>query len=104
LVSEKKKTSAELATGYNQIIGIDTRLERLDKAVAENEYRIRELTTQAQTYTANYDFRKLTDALKAAQKLQQHNSRLFKIIDHTENKLSAIAKKVAQEAKQVNKD
>jgi hypothetical protein len=102
-VSEKKKASAELAAGYNQIVGIDTRLERLDSAVAENERRIRELTNQAQTYTANYDFRKLADALKAAQELQQHNSKLFKIIDRTENKLSAIVKKVTQEAKQVNK-
>jgi hypothetical protein len=102
-VSEKKKASAELAAGYNQIVGIDTRLERLDSAVAENERRIRELTNQAQTYTANYDFRKLADALKAAQELQQHNSKLFKIIDRTEGKLSAIVKKVTQEAKQVNK-
>ena len=102
-VSEKKKASAELAARYNQLVGIDTRLERLDKAVAENERRIRELTGQAQQYTASYDYQKLTDCLKAAEKLQGHNSRLFKIIKRTENKLAAIAKKVAQETKQVNK-
>jgi len=39
--SAKKKASAELAAKYKQIIGIDTRLERLDRAVAENERRIR---------------------------------------------------------------
>ncbi len=37
-----KKAAAELAAGYNQLIGIDTRLERLDKTVAENERRIRD--------------------------------------------------------------
>jgi len=102
-VSKKKKASAELAARYNQLIGIDTRLERLDKAVAENEHRIRELTGQAQQYTASYDYQKLTACLKAAEKLQGHNSKLFKIIKRTENKLAAIAKKVAQETKQVNK-
>ncbi len=102
-VSEKKKASAELAARYNQLIGIDTRLERLNRAVAENERRIRELTSQAQQYTANYDYQKLTDCMKAAEKLQGHNSRLFKTIAHTENKLTAIAKKIAQETKQVNK-
>lgn len=101
--SAKKKASAELAARYNQLIGIDTRLERLDKAVAENERRIRELTNLAQRYTANYDYQKLTVAMKAAEKLQHHNNKLFKIIDHTERKLITIAKKVAQEAKQVNK-
>ena len=102
-VSEKKRASAELAARYNQLIGIDTRLERLDKAVAENERRIRELTGQAQQYTASYDYQKLTDCMKAAEKLQGHNSRLFKIIDHTESKLTNLAKKIAQETKQVNK-
>jgi hypothetical protein len=102
-VSAKKKASADLAARYNQLIGIDTRLERLDKAVAENEHRIRELTSQAQKYTAGYDFQKLNDALKAAQKLQHHNSRLFKIINSTEGKLTGIAKKIARDAKEVNK-
>jgi hypothetical protein len=101
-VSEKKKASADMAASYNQLIGIDTRLERLDKTTAEIELRIRELTSQAQRYAANYDYQKLTDSLKAVEKLQHHNSRLFKTIEHTESKLASIAKKIAQEAKQVN--
>jgi hypothetical protein len=101
-VSAKKKAAAELAARYNQLIDMDTRLERLDKAVAENEYRIKELTYQAQQYTASYDHRRLSEALKAAEKLQHHNSRLFKTIERTENKLAAVAKKVAQEARQVD--
>jgi endonuclease III len=100
--SAKKKASAELAAGYRQIIGIDTRLERLDKAVAENERRIIELTRNAQQYARRYDHRQLTGCLKAAEKLQHHNSRLIKLIQRTESKLSAVASKVAQETRQVN--
>jgi len=101
--SVKKKASAELVAQYKQIIGIDTRLERLDKTVAENERRIIELTRKAQQYTARYDHRQLADCLKAAEKLQHHNSRLLKLIQHTENKLSAIANKVAEQNKEANK-
>jgi len=101
--SAKKKAAAELAARYNQMVGIETRLERLDKSVAENEKRIRDLTEKARDYTAKYDHRGLVEALKAAEKLQHHNSRLFKIIDRAENKLSAIAKQIAKEVKQVEK-
>jgi len=99
----KKKAAADLAAGYNQIIGIDTRLERLDKAVTEYEIRIRDLTRQAKVYTANHDYQKLKGCLNAAQKLQHHNTRLLKIIQRTEGKLSAIAKKVAKQTQEVNK-
>jgi hypothetical protein len=99
----KKKASAELAARYNQMIGIGTRLERLDKAVAENERRIRELTDKARQYTARYDYQQLHHTLKAAEKLQHHNSHLIKLIERTEHKLSAIAKEVAKEVKQVER-
>lgn len=102
--SAKKKASVELAARYRQIIGIDTRLERLDRSVAENERRIIELTQKARQYAAHYDHRQLTDCLKAAEKLQHHNSRLFKIIERTEAKLSAIAKKVVEQNRQTKKN
>ena len=102
-VSAKKAAAADMAASYNQLIGIDTRLERLDRSVAENEKRIRDLTQQAQQYTTTYDNQKLVGCLGQAEKLQKHNSNLFKIIDRTENKLTAIAKKVAAESKQANK-
>ena len=101
--SARKKASAELAAGYRQIIGIDTRLERLDRAVAENERRIVELTRNAQQYSARYDHRQLAGCLKAAERLQHHNSHLIKIIERTESKLAAVARKVAQETREVNK-
>ena len=100
----KKKAAAELAARYNQIIGIDTRLERLDKAVAEYEIRIRDLTRQAKAYTVNHDYQKLKGCLNAALRLQHHNTRLLKIIQRTEGKLSAIAKKVAKQIQEVNKN
>jgi len=102
-VSAKKKASAELAAGYQQTIGIDTRLERLDRAVAENERRIVELTRRAEQCAARYDHRQLADCLKAAEKLQRHNSRLLKLIEHAESKLSAVAEKVAKETKEADK-
>jgi len=102
-VSEKKKAAADMAASYNQLIGIDARLERLDKSVAENEKRIKDLNRQAQQYTAKYDNQKLVSCLKQAEKLQHHNSKLFKIIERTEGKLAAIAKKIAKETREVNK-
>ena len=101
--SVKKKAAAELAARYNQIIGMDVRLERLDKAAARNEKTIADLNRMAQTYTVKHDYRKLCDCLKTATRLQRQNSQLFKTIQHTENKLSAMAKAVARQVKQVNK-
>jgi len=101
--SVRKKAAAELATRYSQMVGIDDRLERLDHAVAENEKRIRELTASAQEYTAKHDHQQLYRTLKAAERLQHHNSKLFKIIERTEHKLSAIAKAVAKEVKEVER-
>jgi hypothetical protein len=53
--SARKQAAANLADRYHQLIGIDTRLERLDKAVAGTERRIRDLTAQAQQYAAQRD-------------------------------------------------
>jgi len=101
--SARKKAAADLAAKYRQMIGIGTRLERLDRAVAENEKRIRNLTAGAQTHTTRYEDRELCEDLKAAQRLQHHNTRLLEIIERTEQKLSAVAKQIAQEVKQVEK-
>lgn len=93
----KKKASEELVASYKEL-GLDVRMERLDRAVAANEKRIRELTQQAQVLLAAHDYRRLHDLLKAAQKLQKHNSRLFRIMNRTEARLQAQAKKVARAA------
>jgi len=99
--SVKKQAAAELAAAYNQMIGMDTRLERLDKAVAENEKRIREATQRAQDRARQYDHRGLVECLRDAERLQHHNSRLFRTIEGTEAKLTALARQVAARAKRV---
>ncbi len=101
--SAKKKVSAQLADRYRHIIGIDTRLQRLDRAVAENERRIYQLTRKAQKYTTRSDSRKLRDAIKTAEKLQRHNTRLFKIIVRTEGKLTRAAMGVVDKTREVDK-
>lgn len=93
----KKKASEELVASYKEL-GLDVRMERLDRAVAANEKRIRDLTQKAQVLLAAHDYRRLHDLLKAAQKLQQHNSRLFRIMNRTEARLQAQARKVARAA------
>jgi len=96
---DKKRAAEKMAAMYNQMIGADKRLERLDRSVAETEKRIKELNLQAQQHTRNNNFQKLTDCLKQAEKLQKHNTHLFKLIEQTEEKLIDIAKTIAKEAK-----
>ena len=101
--SVKKKAAADLADRYNEIVGIDGRLQRLDRAVAENERRIYQLTREAQKYTTQSNPKKLQEAIRAAERLQHHNSRLFKIIVRTEDKLTRLAMQVADKTREVNK-
>jgi len=102
-VSAKKAASADLAARYNQLIGIDRRMERLDKSASANEKRIRELTQQAEKCAEKNDYQKLGDLLKAAEKLQGHNSKIFAIINRTEAKLTAIAEGVAKEVNEIGR-
>ena len=100
--SAKKKAAANMITRYQQLIGIDDRLERLDRAVAENERRIRLLTREAQGVVSRYEFQKVDDLLKRAEHLQNHNNKLCKLISRTEKQLVKISKQTAKEATRVN--
>jgi len=91
----KRKAGEELAATYKEL-GLDLRLDRLDKAVAANEERVRRLTKEAQGYLAANDYRSLHGSLEAATKLQKHNSHLFKLIDRAEARLAAAARQVAR--------
>ena len=93
----RKKAARELGARYKEL-GLDQRLERLDRAVAENERRIREITGQAEAYLARDDHRGLQDVLEKASKLQRHNEKLFKLIDRTESRLMAAAKQAAKQS------
>ena len=91
----KKQISGQLQEQYREM-GLELRLERLDRAAAEAEKRIRDLTQEAERCAASYDFRRLHDALKAAEKLQRQNTNLFQIIERTEKNLDAAARKAAR--------
>ena len=65
--SAKRQLSGQLQEQYREL-GLDLRLERLDRAAAEAEKRIRNLTQEAERCAASYGFRRLHDALKAAEK------------------------------------
>jgi hypothetical protein len=99
----KKKASLELIKSYKQLAGMDNRLQRLDNAVAQTEIRIKKLTEKARKYLAENQHKKLYECIKQAEKLQKHNSRLFNIIERTENKLSKLAKNTALQVKQNGK-
>ena len=92
----KAKVAKELAARYKEL-KIDVRIERLDKAVAENERRVRQLTQRAQAHVKAHEHQELVQVLDAASKLQAHNAKLLKIIEHTEAKLIHIAKTLAKQ-------
>jgi hypothetical protein len=80
---------------YLKELGFDKRLERLDRAVAETETRIRQLTVNARDCLVKKDYSALECTLKKAKKLQQHNDRLLKTITRTEKKLSTMTSRLA---------
>ena len=101
--SAKRRIAADLVRRYEGLAGMEKRLERLDKAAAENERRVRDLTAQAELATASYDFKGLTTLLEQAQKLQRHNEKLFKSIERTERKLAEAAQATARQAREVSR-
>ncbi|MBN1489898.1 MAG: hypothetical protein JXA69_08275 [Phycisphaerae bacterium] len=97
----KRQASQELIARYAEL-ELDQRLERLDKSVAENELRMRNLTRQAQADLQANNHQALSDVLGKANKLQHHNEKLFKLIDRTEKNLMAMAHEAAKHAQQVS--
>lgn len=95
--SARKRAAADLASRYRKLIGIDERLERLDRAVAENERRIKQLTKEAHEVVARYEFQRIEGLLKSAESLQAHNAKLIKVIERTEKKLVRLTEEVLNE-------
>ena len=100
-VKKKQLASWELSKRYQEL-HLDQRLERLDGAVAEFERRIKELTIRAQRTLANYEYQKVEGLLKEAEKLQSHNSKLLKQIEHTEKKITGITQQIAHKINEVD--
>jgi len=92
----RKKAADELAARYAEL-QLDKRLERLDGAVAEIEYRVKKVTEEAGRAVIRYDYQRLNGFLEEAEKLQAHAQRLIKLIEHTEQKLAKIAQGLAKE-------
>lgn len=101
-VKKKQLASWELSKRYQEL-HLDQRLERLDRAVAEFERKIKDLTIRAQRTLANYEFQKVENLLKEAEKLQTHNSKLLKQIERTEEKITHIAGEIASKITEVDK-
>ena len=95
--SRLAQVSAKLITSYYAELDFEKRLERLDNAVAVNEKKIVILLKQARICSKEYKFQQIPDLIRHAEKLQQQNEKLFKIIEHTENKLSELAHKITKQ-------
>lgn len=93
----RRKLAEELASRCAEL-RIDARIERLDRAVAENERRIRDLTRQAQEWLATWNYRELSTVLDKATSLQRHNANLLRIIERTEATLLAEARRMSEES------
>jgi hypothetical protein len=93
----RRKAASELAALYKEL-RFDERLERLDRAVAANEQRIKQLTAAAEEALSRQDHRHLVEILNQAGKLQKHNSTLLKAIRRTEAHLESAAKQIAKKA------
>jgi DNA repair exonuclease SbcCD ATPase subunit len=98
----RKALAAELMSGYQAVVGMDDRLERLDGAVAETERRIRDVTAQAREALARYDYARLYDLVDKAEKLQKHNDKLLRVIERTERKLTGLVETIAKRAAQMS--
>ena len=64
--------------------------------------KTKDLTSEAGVALRANDHEKLSDLLKAAEKLQKHNERLFAIIDRTERKLAELVRRAGKQAREVN--
>ncbi len=96
----RRKAAEVLRERYREL-QLDARLDRLDKAVAENERRVRALTRQALAWLEARDYRQLSTVLDTATQLQRHNVKLLRGIERTEKRLLALGRRIAKEMHEV---
>ncbi len=94
---QKAKVAHELTERFKEL-QFDTRLERLDRAAAENERRVQALTRQAQAWLQSHDYRRVSTVLDEAATLQHHNARLLQAVERTEARLLSAAQQAAKTA------
>lgn len=95
---KRRKLASELTARYKEL-KLDARIERLEKAVAENERRVGELTRKAAALVEARDYRNVPDVLEAAVKLQDHNAKLLRAMARTEARLMQEAESAAKKLK-----
>ena len=100
--TERRKAGEALVARYRSLAGIENRIERLDRTVATTERRIRELTREAELAVAQYEFRRFDQILKKAEKLQDHNTRLCRVIGRTEEQLIHAMQQAVKASSEVN--
>jgi hypothetical protein len=92
----RAKAAQELVARYAEL-RLDVRLERLDRAVAEFERRIGDLTARAEACVEHHEYPKVEGLLNEAARLQEHNVKLIKLIEGTEQRLLGAARQIAQQ-------
>jgi hypothetical protein len=97
----RRRLSEALAKRYREL-ELDARVERLDRAVAELERRVRELTQAARERLAIHNYRAVPQLLEHAERLQEHNVRLLRIIERTEGELLNAVRQVTAQAVEVS--
>lgn len=92
----RAKAAQELSQRYAEL-QLDVRVERLDRAVAEVERRIRDLMARAEACVANHEYPKVHGLLDEAARLQDHNAKLLRLIEGSEQRLLGAARQIAQQ-------
>ncbi|MFW6061168.1 MAG: hypothetical protein ACOC93_00010 [Planctomycetota bacterium] len=88
-----RRQAAERIKIYAREVQLGRRLERLDRAVAETERRIRDLTRRAGVAMARHRHREVVSLVEEARKLQSHITQLLRRIARTEQNLLGEAAK-----------
>jgi hypothetical protein len=99
--TQRSQARQEIVSRYEEL-KLDVRLERLDRTVAATEKRIRDLTRQARRSLAAHEYAKVPNLLDEAVKLQGHNARLITLIERTEARLLALARRAARQSGEVS--
>jgi hypothetical protein len=97
----RTKAAEELADRYTEL-RLDVRLERLDRAVAALEKRVRDLTAEAEACAARREYPQVQGLLDEAARLQAHNAKLLTLIERTEQRLLTVARQVVQHMGEVS--
>ncbi len=99
----RRVLGAQMTAAYGKIVGIETRIDRLDAAVADLERRVRQLTAAAEASMRQQQPEQAEHLLSEAEKTQRHATRLLKRIEHTEQKLMHVVDRIAKKMKEASR-